>query len=89
MKGSCVFCCSSCISFNPISYLNSSRVIVHIRNTDIYIFLELNGRCGFLQTWKYKNTFLCFKNSHKNIGTHLVAIPHTLICKLFLQLKKK
>ena len=24
MKGSCVFCCSSCISFNPTSHLNSN-----------------------------------------------------------------
>ena len=36
MKGSCVFCCSSCISFSPTSHLNSITGISEKRDPGPY-----------------------------------------------------
>ena len=38
MKGSCIFCCSSCISFNPTSHLKS----ITIKESDEAEKLEIN-----------------------------------------------
>ena len=74
MKGGCVFCCSSCINFNPTSHLNASlgspekKTSINFTKTNRNFCLILHCNADNSYLFVSGNEIIKFKTDNKNIN---------------------